>query len=175
MVCPFFVVMKTAACCALSRRHATAPELCTKQLKHSALSIAQGISAGKNLAGQGFGFYHHHIFWCGQCRSPDFLMKKLSAVQLKQQKAVLSAVEALEQQATLELPGFIQGWFSLEYEAFPVSLLVRLQFVSDEALTAAQPHLLVWQKRLSGLMLKKGVILKDMRKHLVFTCMGPED
>jgi hypothetical protein len=102
-------------------------------------------------------------------------MKKLSAVQLKQQKAVLSAVEALEQQATLELPGFFQGWFSLEYEAFPVSLLVRLQFVSDEALSQAQPHLLLWQKRLSVLMLKKGVILKDMRKHLVFTCMGPED
>ncbi len=102
-------------------------------------------------------------------------MKKLSAVQLKQQKAVLSAVEALEQQATLELPGFLQGWFSLEYEAFPVSLLVRLQFTSDETLTQAQPHLLLWQKRFSVLMLKKGVILKDMRKHLVFTCMGPED
>lgn len=102
-------------------------------------------------------------------------MKKLSAVQLKQQKAVLSAVEALEQQAAAELPGFVQGWFSLEYEAFPVSLLVRLQLVSDEALNQAQPHLLIWQKRFSVLMLKKGVILKDMRKHLVFTCMGPED
>ena len=102
-------------------------------------------------------------------------MKKLSAVQLKQQKAVLTAVEALEQQATAELTGFVQGWFSLEYEAFPVSLLVRLQFVSDEALQQAQPHLLLWQKRFSGLMLKKGVILKDMRKHLVFTCQSPED
>lgn len=102
-------------------------------------------------------------------------MKKLSAVQLKQQAAVLAAVEALEQQAIAELPGAVQGWFSLEYEAFPMSLLVRLQFNSDENLTAAQPQLLVWQKRFSGLMLKKGVILKDMRKHLVFTCLGPED
>jgi len=102
-------------------------------------------------------------------------MKKLSAVQLKQQAAVLSAVETLEQQAMAEMPGVIQGWFSLEYEAFPISLLVRLQFNSDENLAAAQPQLLVWQKRFSGLMLKKGVILKDMRKHLVFTCMGPDD
>lgn len=102
-------------------------------------------------------------------------MKKLSAVQLKQQAAVLSAVEALEQQAITELPGTVQGWFSLEYEAFPISLLVRLQFNSEEALACAQPQLLIWQKRFSGLMLKKGVILKDMRKHLVFTCMGPED
>jgi hypothetical protein len=102
-------------------------------------------------------------------------MKKLSAVQLKQQAAVLSAVEALEQQAMAELPGAVQGWFSLEYEAFPISLLVRLQFNSEAALTAAQPQLLIWQKRFSGLMLKKGVILKDMRKHLVFTCSGPED
>mgnify|MGYP006193605107 FL=1 len=102
-------------------------------------------------------------------------MKKLSAVQLKQQAAVLAAVEALEQQAMTELPGTVQGWFSLEYEAFPASLLVRLQFNSEAALATAQPQLLVWQKRFSGLMLKKGVILKDMRKHLVFTCMGPED
>lgn len=102
-------------------------------------------------------------------------MKKLSAVQLKQQAAVLSAVEALEQQAITELAGAVQGWFSLEYEAFPISLLVRLQFNSEEALAGAQPQLLVWQKRFSGLMLKKGVILKDMRKHLVFTCMGPDD
>jgi len=102
-------------------------------------------------------------------------MKKLSAVQLKQQKAVLTAVEALEQQATAELPGFVQGWFSLEYEAFPASLLVRLQLVSDEAVALAQPQLLLWQKRLSTLMLKRGVILKDMRKHLVFTSQGPED
>ncbi len=101
-------------------------------------------------------------------------MKKLSAVQRKQQTAVLTAVEALEQQASTELQGFVQGWFSLEYEAFPTSLLVRLQFASDEALIAAQPQLLVWQKRLSGLMLKRGVILKDMRKNLVFTCSEPE-
>ena len=102
-------------------------------------------------------------------------MKKLSAVQLKQQAAVLSAVETLEQQAIAELTGVIQGWFSLEYEAFPASLLVRLQFATEEALAEAQPQLLVWQKRFSGLMLKKGVILKDMRKHLVFTCMAPDD
>lgn len=102
-------------------------------------------------------------------------MKKLSAVQLKQQAAVLSAVEALEQQAITELSGVVQGWFSLEYEAFPVSLLARLQFSTAEDLAAAQPQLLIWQKRFSGLMLKKGIILKDMRKHLVFTCQGPED
>jgi hypothetical protein len=102
-------------------------------------------------------------------------MKKLSAVQLKQQAAVLAAVEALEQQAMAELSGVIQGWFSLEYEAFPASLLVRLQFATEENLADAQPQLLVWQKRFSGLMLKKGVILKDMRKHLVFTCMAPDD
>lgn len=102
-------------------------------------------------------------------------MKKLSAVQLKQQAAVLAAVETLEQQAIAELPGTVQGWFSLEYEAFPISLLVRLQFATEETLAAAQPQLLIWQKRFSGLMLKKGVILKDMRKHLVFTCLSPED
>ena len=102
-------------------------------------------------------------------------MKKLSKVQLKQQAAVMAAVTALEQQALTELPGTLQCWFSLEYEAFPGSLLVRLQFADEAMLEAAQPQLLTWQKRLSGLMLKKGFVLKDMRKHLVFTLSTPDD
>ncbi|MGP9799942.1 hypothetical protein [Rheinheimera sp. NSM] len=102
-------------------------------------------------------------------------MKKLSKVQLKQQAAVLDAVTTLEQQALVEVPGTLQCWFSLEYEAFPVSLLVRLQFTEQAMLDAAQGQLLVWQKRLSGLLLKKGIVLKDMRKHLVFTLNSPDD
>lgn len=102
-------------------------------------------------------------------------MKKLSKVQLKQQAAVMAAVTSLEQQALAELAGVVQAWFSMEYEAFPGSLLVRLQFAGQAQLEAAQPQLLLWQKRLSALMLKKGYVLKDLRKHLVFTLSGPED
>lgn len=100
-------------------------------------------------------------------------MKKLSKVQLKQQAAVMAAVTSLEQQALAELAGVVQAWFSMEYEAFPGSLLVRLQFAEQAQLEAAQPQLLLWQKRLSALMLKKGYVLKDLRKHLVFTLSGP--
>lgn len=88
---------------------------------------------------------------------------------------MLSAVTALEQQAQAELSGVVQCWFSLEYEAFPGSLLVRMQFATETELEAAKPQLLSWQKRLSGLMLKKGIVLKDMRKHLVFTLNSPDD
>jgi hypothetical protein len=102
-------------------------------------------------------------------------MKKLSVVQQKQQAAVLDAVTKLEQQALVDLPGTVQCWFSLEYEAFPVSLLVRLQFTEQAQLDAAQSQLLAWQRRLSGLLLKKGIVLKDMRKHLVFTLNSPDD
>ncbi|EHR41377.1 hypothetical protein [Alishewanella jeotgali] len=102
-------------------------------------------------------------------------MKKLSKVQLKQQAAVMAAVTSLEQQALAELAGVVQAWFSMEYEAFPGSLLVRLQFAEQAQLEAAQPQLLLWQKRLSALMLKKGFVLKDLRKHLVFTLSGPDD
>ncbi len=87
----------------------------------------------------------------------------------------MAAVTVLEQQALTELPGTLQCWFSLEYEAFPGSLLVRLQFADEAMLEAAQPQLLTWQKRLSGLMLKKGFVLKDMRKHLVFTLNTPDE
>lgn len=102
-------------------------------------------------------------------------MKKLSVVQLKQQAAVLAVVTQLEQQAQVVLTGVVQGWFSLEYEAFPLSLLVRLQFSDEEMLALAQPQLLDWQKKLSALLLKRGIVLKDMRKHLVFTCLGPDE
>ena len=102
-------------------------------------------------------------------------MKKLSKVQLKQQAAVLDAVTTLEQLALAELPGVLQAWFSLEYEAFPGSLLVRLQFAEQAQLDTAQAQLLAWQKRLSGLLLKKGIVLKDMRKHLVFTLNSPDE
>ena len=87
----------------------------------------------------------------------------------------MAAVTSLEQQALAELAGVVQVWFSMEYEAFPGSLLVRLQFAEQAQLEAAQPQLLLWQKRLSALMLKKGYVLKDLRKHLVFTLSGPED
>lgn len=101
-------------------------------------------------------------------------MKKLSAVQLKQQKAVLAAVTALETQAKAELAGVVQCWFSLEYEAFPGSLLVRVQFIDAAALTQATADLLKWQQLNSRLMLKKGIVLKAMRNHLVFTCDSPD-
>lgn len=87
----------------------------------------------------------------------------------------MAAVTSLEQQAMAELAGVVQAWFSMEYEAFPGSLLVRLQFAGQAQLEAAQPQLLLWQKRLSALMLKKGYVLKDLRKHLVFTLSGPDD
>lgn len=87
----------------------------------------------------------------------------------------MAAVTSLEQQALAELAGVLQAWFSMEYEAFPGSLLVRLQFAGQAQLETAQPQLLLWQKRLSALMLKKGYVLKDLRKHLVFTLSGPED
>lgn len=102
-------------------------------------------------------------------------MKKLSVVQLKQQKAVFAAVETLEAQAQADLAGMLQCWFSLEYELFPASLLVRLQFADETALEAAQPQLAQWQRVLSALLLKRGIVLKDFRKHLVFTCQGPEE
>jgi len=87
----------------------------------------------------------------------------------------MAAVTSLEQQALAELAGVVQAWFSMEYEAFPGSLLVRLQFAEQAQLEAAQPQLLQWQKRLSALMLKKGYVIKDLRKHLVFTLSGPDD
>ena len=101
-------------------------------------------------------------------------MKKLSAVQLKQQALVLDVADTIEAQGREALPGMVQCWFDVQYHQFPGSLLLRFQFESEEALAAAEPELKTWQRRLSAALLKKGVVLKDMRRHLLFTLEGPE-
>lgn len=102
-------------------------------------------------------------------------MKPLSAVQRKQQAVVFSVADTLEAQGREELQGMVQCWFELQYHHFPDSLLLRFQFDDKAALTAAQPELKKWQRRLSAALLKKGVVLKDMRRHLIFTLDGPDD
>jgi hypothetical protein len=102
-------------------------------------------------------------------------MKKLSAVQVKQEALVLNIADTLEAKAREELPGMLQCWFDVEYHLFPGSLLLCFQFETESALLAANPELLKWQKRLSAALMKKGVVLKNMRRHLVFTLKGPND
>lgn len=101
-------------------------------------------------------------------------MKKLSAVQLKQRELVFSVADKLEEQGREELHGMLQCWFDVQYHQFPGSLLLRFQFSNEDALAAATPELKKWQKRLSAALFKKGVVLKDMRRHLVFTLDGPD-
>lgn len=102
-------------------------------------------------------------------------MKKLSKVQLKQQSSVMAVATIIEEQAFKELQGMEECWFDMDYDAFPGSLLVRLQFKTEADMQASQSQLLAWQKRLSGLLLKKGILLKNMRKHLVFTIADTEE
>lgn len=102
-------------------------------------------------------------------------MKKLSSVQLKQQAIVFSVADAIEAQGREALPGMVQCWFDVEYHQFPGSLLLRFQFENQAALNAALPEEKVWQKRLSAALLKKGVVLKDMRRHLKFTLEAPQN
>ncbi|MEC8639883.1 MAG: hypothetical protein VX551_08875, partial [Pseudomonadota bacterium] len=64
-------------------------------------------------------------------------MKKLSAVQLKQQALVFSVADSLEAQALEELNGMQQCWFDVQYHQFPGSLLLRFQFENEEAVSNA--------------------------------------
>lgn len=102
-------------------------------------------------------------------------MKKLSAVQLKQQALVFSVADSLEAQALEELNGMQQCWFDVQYHQFPGSLLLRFQFENEEAVSNAEPELKKWQRKLSAALLRKGVVLKDVRRHLIFTTQGPEE
>lgn len=102
-------------------------------------------------------------------------MKKLSSVQRKQQAIVSDVCDTIEAQGRESLNGFVLCWFSVEYHQFPGSLLLRFQFDSEQSRAAAEPELKNWQKRLGAMLLKKGVVLRDMRRHLLFTTAGPED
>ena len=102
-------------------------------------------------------------------------MKKLSAVQLKQQALVLDIANTLEAQGRNELEGMLQCWFDVQYHLFPGSLLLRFQFDTEEAVLRAEPELNKWQRRLSSALLERGVVLKDMRRHLIFTTNSPEE
>ena len=101
-------------------------------------------------------------------------MKTLSAVQKKQQAIVFSVADMLEAQGREALDGMVQCWFDVQFHQFPGSLLLRFQFTDEQALAAAKPEVKQWQKRLSAALLKKGVVLKDMRRHLIFTVDGPD-
>lgn len=101
-------------------------------------------------------------------------MKKLSKVQRKQQAAVMAVATDIENQAFVELAGLKECWFDMDYDNFPSSLLVRLAFKTESEKETAQPQLLHWQKKLSAALLKKGIRLKNMRLHLVFTCADDE-
>ena len=101
-------------------------------------------------------------------------MKKLSAVQQKQQTLVFSVADTLEAEALKELSGMVQCWFDVQYHDFPGSLLLRFQFENEERLSEATPQLKVWQRKLSAALSKKGVILKQGRQHLIFTVESPD-
>jgi hypothetical protein len=97
------------------------------------------------------------------------MAKKLSVVQLKQQANVLKSLEVVEQAAAALYADFVGCWFSLEFENFPGSLLVRCQFNSETALAAAQ------EQKLELYLFKCGILIKDIKKHVVLTTLSAED
>jgi hypothetical protein len=105
------------------------------------------------------------------------MAKKLSVVQLKQQANVLKSLETVEQAAMVLYPDFVGCWFSLEYENFPGSLLVRCQFNSGAALAQAQQQKLdlYFQKQIHKELFKRGILIKDIKRHVVLTTLSAED
>ncbi|SRR3990167_3383692 len=105
------------------------------------------------------------------------MAKKLSVVQLKQQANVLKSLEAVEQAAAALCADFVGCWFSMEFESFPGSLLVRCQFNSEAALAVAleQKLDLYFQKQIHKQLFKCGILIKDIKKHVVLTTLSAED
>ena len=105
------------------------------------------------------------------------MAKKLSVVQLKQQANVLKSLEAVEQLAMSLYPDFVGCWFSMEFEHFPGSLLVRCQFNSEVTLAAALEKKLdlYFQKQIHKQLFKCGILIKDIKKHVVLTTLSADD
>jgi len=81
---------------------------------------------------------------------------------------LLAAVKTINGLATEELTGFTNLEHSVQFDLFPGSLLVTCYFEDQAALEKNMSSEKVFQKKLQKLLLKQGIVLKDVKQNLKF-------
>ena len=93
---------------------------------------------------------------------------KMSKTIRKMNDKLLGVINTINEQATEELTGFVKLEHTVQFDLFPGSLLVNCYFESHDALDKNMSNEKVFQKKLLKLLLKQGIVLKDVKQNLKF-------
>jgi hypothetical protein len=93
---------------------------------------------------------------------------KMSKTIRKMNDKLVAAIKTVNDQATEELTGFVKLEHTVQFDLFPGSLLVNCYFENQQQLESSMKLEKEYQKKLQKLLLKQGIVLKDMKQNLKF-------
>lgn len=82
---------------------------------------------------------------------------------------LLGALKTLNDFAAEELDGYTKLEHTVAFDLFPGSLLVTCYFEDQESLDKNMSEQKILQKKLQKLLLKQGIVLKDVKQNLIFS------
>lgn len=93
---------------------------------------------------------------------------KMSKTIKKLNDRLETCVETLAQELNTELDGIHDIGHTIQFDLFPGSLLVTVEFETHDFLDKARSSEKRFQKRLHNLLLKQGILLKTPQNNLTF-------
>lgn len=93
---------------------------------------------------------------------------KISKTIKKLNDRLVGCIDTLSNELKAELDGIHHVEHSIQFDLFPGSLLVSVEFQSHDYLDKALSSQKRFQKRLHNLLLKQGILLKTPQNNLAF-------
>lgn len=81
---------------------------------------------------------------------------------------LVAVIKTVNDQASEELTGFVTLEHTVQFDLFPGSLLVNCYFENQQQLESSMKLEKEYQKKLQKLLLKQGIVLKDVKQNLKF-------
>ena len=94
---------------------------------------------------------------------------KMSKTVRRMNDKLLGALKTLSVFASEELSGFTKLEHTVAFDLFPGSLVVTCYFTDQDALDKNMCEQKTVQKKLQRLLLKQGIVLKDVKQNLIFS------
>ena len=93
----------------------------------------------------------------------------MSKTVRRMNEKLLGALKKLSEFANEELDGFTHLDHTVRFDLFPGSLVVTCYFDDQTALDNNKAAKKVLQKKLQSLLLKQGIVLKDVTQNLILS------
>jgi hypothetical protein len=93
---------------------------------------------------------------------------KMSKTMRKMNDKLVAAIKTVNDQASEELTGFVKLEHTVQFDLFPGSLLVNCYFENQQQLESSMKLEKEYQKKLQKVLLKQGIVLKDVKQNLKF-------